>query len=921
MDVVHVSEWRGSGYLCLLAKRQGIAFARTLFVVKTSSPWMWNRLYGSHALEKAEDLVKIHAERCSVELADVVVGGSLHLLRWMVSQGYAVPRERAFVQPNVVTFTALQPLIRRRALPHGQRTPIDEIVFFGRLESRKGLFVFCQAIRRLIRKGVKLPARITFMGKPGSRLPSHPDQDTPDYIRETSQDWPTEVQILSNFQQYEAIEYLLGGKRLAVMPSIIENSSLAIYEAAICAIPTVATNVGGNAELIAQADHAAVLCAPHPVALGDKLEEALALGGMVPTPSFDNDANLETWRSFHRQLRASLRQKLLDASLPPVSGASPLPASSVAVYYLGDAAALERTLASLAGLSPRTSEVVVGVDAASNSDCDVAAAMLEKHGFKANVVQAFDLDAGLAFNRMAERATGEYLLFLWEGACLQPGALGQLGGVARATGADVLNYFNRVVEPGEQGPHPLTGQVIVGVGDSFFRTETRELPLFVNRAGFLRLGGFTTDYRVLGYDHEYVAKAQLAGANCQTVMQELGSIQARSPDWLRLRGYDLAASSFRAIRPKLAATPLAMRDTLLLARGMHARSGPAGKAKSSLDAAPSPEGLLARLMIGIKQEEAAPKGKAGVRKPAVARTSVKAPAVAISPPRINIARIPSSTVAIERETERALRQMVAKAHAPSADAKRLDAAATPPASATGTRKPGMSSALKALVVAHGVVSDGVRVGQLLGAHGNQLYGWVTQLGSPGGTLEVELIVDGRRRAGQLQPADRSFAPFAVLPAEAARRGFVFDLPILPARARGGIAYAVAVCGSDLILGEGLVLPQNATLGTSGIDAGCAPDTTGIIHGWARSVAEPGRKLDVALFANDVFMGRCHADLPREEGACGFALPVPGLLRKAGRHRIDVRIVDLGLIVPGAPMWVEGAQVTITPARAKRRAAA
>ena len=42
MDVVHVSEWRGSAYLSLLAKRQGIAFDDTLFIVKASSPWLWN---------------------------------------------------------------------------------------------------------------------------------------------------------------------------------------------------------------------------------------------------------------------------------------------------------------------------------------------------------------------------------------------------------------------------------------------------------------------------------------------------------------------------------------------------------------------------------------------------------------------------------------------------------------------------------------------------------------------------------------------------------------------------------------------------------------------------------------------------------------------------------------------------------------
>jgi hypothetical protein len=344
---------------------------------------------------------------------------------------------------------------------------------------------------------------------------------------------------------------------------------------------------------------------------------------MVPTPSFDNDVNLETWRSFHRQLRGSLRQTLLDASCPPVIDPYPAPAVSVAVYYMGDADALEVTLASLAGLAPPAGEVVVGVDAASNADCEIAAAMLEKHGFAAHVIEAFDLDAGLAFNRIAERATGDYLLFLWEGGWLQPDALGRLGGAARATGADVLNYLTRVADPAGTGEEPLVGQVIVGVADSFFRTDTRELPLFVNRASFLRLGGFTTDYRVLGYDHEFVAKAQLAGARCETVMLELGSIQARSGDWLRLRGYDLSASGFRVIRPKLAATPLAMRDTLLLARGMHAR-GPIVKIKTKGDTAGASEAMLARLMIGLAKDEAAMLRNKSARQAPVKRAAAKA---------------------------------------------------------------------------------------------------------------------------------------------------------------------------------------------------------------------------------------------------------------------------------------------------------
>lgn len=110
MDVVHVSEWRGGGYLSLLAKRQGLALENTLFIVKASSPWLWNRMYGLQPLERLDDIAKVHAERRSIELADIVIGGSLHLLRWMLSQGYDVPLEKTYVQPNVATYDHLAKL-------------------------------------------------------------------------------------------------------------------------------------------------------------------------------------------------------------------------------------------------------------------------------------------------------------------------------------------------------------------------------------------------------------------------------------------------------------------------------------------------------------------------------------------------------------------------------------------------------------------------------------------------------------------------------------------------------------------------------------------------------------------------------------------------------------------------------------------
>jgi hypothetical protein len=74
---------------------------------------------------------------------------------------------------------------------------------------------------------------------------------------------------------------------------------------------------------------------------------------------------------------------------------------------------------------------------------------------------------------------------------------------------------------------------------------------------------------------------------------------------MQQRGYDLAASSFRLIRPMLASTPLGIRDLLLLSRGMHLRAA-AGEAKARGGDAGGPENVLIRMMAGIARNTARP---------------------------------------------------------------------------------------------------------------------------------------------------------------------------------------------------------------------------------------------------------------------------------------------------------------------------
>ena len=599
MDVVHVSEWQGAGYLSLLAKRQGLAFAETLFVVKASSPWLWGRLYGLQPLERLDDLARVHAERQSIELADMVIGGSLHLLRWMGRQGYKLPADRTFVQPNVGLFADLADLIGKRQRAFGTRHEIEEIVFFGRLEVRKGLLIFVRALKRLIRQGAKLPP-VAFLGKPGAPLRDHVEGDAIRYIKSQTSNWPMKVEVLPDFQQYEALRYLLSGNRLAVMPSVIENSSLAVSEAVNCRIPFIASHSGGTPELIAAADQPHVLCPPHPISLADKLAEVLARGGYVAAPSFDNEVNLEEWRRFHLDLGRGLRSWLAPA--PPAVDRVP-PRISVCIYHAEADDKLLSTLRSLQAQDWPAAQILVAVD----SDDDDAAmgravAAAAQMGANTTIVPAYDLGAGPALNLLAGRADGELLLFVWSGSLLHSSALSTFARVAAETAAGVLTCFFKVVFPDRQQGRPyLSAELLGDTAHGFFHTDVTPLPLLVRREIFAEVGGFTSDDRILAHDHEFVAKATLCGCRCQTVPLQLCTVDGWSDERLEAVGYSRPASEFRSALPQLAAAPVELRETLLMARGLQkalGRRGRLGGSPAIRRVAPKrPEGLTRFLAI------------------------------------------------------------------------------------------------------------------------------------------------------------------------------------------------------------------------------------------------------------------------------------------------------------------------------------
>ena len=495
-DIVHVSERHGLGYGPLLAKSLGLAFGATHFVVKGSSPTLWTVEGNRQFLSKEHELGWVFMERRSIELADTVICGSAHLLGWMREAGYAMPA-RSFVWPNAFPAPDSSPAAAGRAARDG--ADLAEVVFFGRLEQRKGLLLFIHAIDRLVRRGLA-PKRVTFLGKTSNRI------DGPGVIRTSSRDWPIEVRTITDFGSEQAVSYLSQPGRLAVIPSLLENSSIAVMECLQAGIPFVAAATGGTPELVAREDRARALVAPDHIALGERIAELAGAPLRAVRPHWDFAPSLEVWSRWHAQSAPFEASAARFAQKAQIAGAE-TPLVTVCIVHHERPALVRMAVDSVFAQDYPALEAVLVDDGSEGTEAlaalDAIEARFTERGWR--LIRQENRYAGVARNAAAAAARGEWLLFLDDDNVLFPDAVSRLVRAARFSGADCV---------------PAAGIRFSGDGDPHTGAKSHDAPL-----------------RFLGAAHAWNRIRNVAGDTCGLVRREVFEAVGGHPEefdlWLQ----------------------------------------------------------------------------------------------------------------------------------------------------------------------------------------------------------------------------------------------------------------------------------------------------------------------------------------------------------------------------------------------------
>ena len=488
----------------------------------------------------------------------------------MRDAGYALPA-RSFVWPNPFPAPDRAPeAAAARAARYGAR--LEELVFFGRLEPRKGLVLFIDAIDRLVRRGLP-PGRVTFLGSASPRI------DGPGLIRRTAREWSIEVRTITDLSAVEAVAYLSAPGRLAVLPSLQENASLAVTECLHAGIPFLAAATGGTPELVAPADRDRALVPPHHIALGDRIAELAAAPLRPVRPRWDFDRAIGVWTRWHAQTapfdaaaeRFVARTRAAETATPLVT---------ICLVHHERPALVRMAIDSVLAQDYPGIEAVLVDDGSESAEALAVLATVEaEFGARGwRVIRQENRYPGAARNRAAAAARGAWLLFLDDDNVLFPDAVSRLMRTAHFAGAHCVTAtsirFSGDGDPRTDRASHGTPIRFIGAARAWSRVTNvvGDACALVRRDAFTAAGGYTEEYRVGLDDLSFFNGLIAAGLRIEPLPDPVYYYRIGSTT-IKNRNRSPEAARFRAVAPYLKDLPDEERAYAAYAAGVRQQSG------------------------------------------------------------------------------------------------------------------------------------------------------------------------------------------------------------------------------------------------------------------------------------------------------------------------------------------------------------
>lgn len=556
-DLVLFMEWQGSGFYALHAKRCGLLFSDTIMAVVIHSPSLWHSINNAAAPANPIESCTWHMERRCVEMADAVISPSAYMLDWCRQHDYALPTY-CFVQPNILDWPS--DWVSR------DTTPVNEVVFFGRLEYRKGLEQFCAALD-ILAKSKRLPKKVTFLGK----CAWMGDEHSVVYIAKRARAWKKcTISFLLHCDHQQAVTYLCGKGRLAVMPSVADNSPYTVYECLTAGIPFLARNVGGIGELIAPEWYDSVLFGDNPHELARKISHALGKAPCRAALSFDSSENRTAWSEGLAELTSLLRSE----SSAQIKDASSSPLISVCLVHYNRPQLLRQAVDSLIAQTYPHFEVILADDGSTDREAKALLRQMEQEfahrGWR--ILRLENGYVGRARNIAAQHAKGEWLLFFDDDNVAKPHMLETFARAVRASTAGLIvasyDVFEGIASPCEQNRQESFLPTGSALAYAVIHNTLGDTTSLISRASFERVQGFREDYGLGHEDFELFLRLLLSGESVVCISDALFWYRRAETKSSVQRNTNAPANRMRSLRPFMELCPASVAELALMTHGM-----------------------------------------------------------------------------------------------------------------------------------------------------------------------------------------------------------------------------------------------------------------------------------------------------------------------------------------------------------------
>lgn len=287
-DHVIFSDWAGAAYFSVIARSANLLKNTYCTVVAHGcTTWAYSGLkqFLSES-DPLEHFIKVSLERKSMELADYLVCPSGYMLRW--TNGYINSNHAK----NRIVLKQPYFLDRDIEARRDFSDSIPTFAFFGRLEERKGLRLFVNAIIEFYSKYAEKP-RVLIIGKPGWMKSGEFGND---FVNKEFKNSGHQIdfEVHTSLNSAEAIELIRANNCLVVIPSQLDNAPYTVIESILNGFKILSINTGGIPEYLPEA----YISENNTESLSKKMYEVGFFKGQDDYPEYDSILANSKWKKF-----------------------------------------------------------------------------------------------------------------------------------------------------------------------------------------------------------------------------------------------------------------------------------------------------------------------------------------------------------------------------------------------------------------------------------------------------------------------------------------------------------------------------------------------------------------------------------------------------------------------------------------------